>query len=544
MKKSTEECGAVERLWHEQAGGRSLTADETARVEAHLARCVECRLVEQTFEAARFDGAGGPAPELDDLARRRMLDGLVRDALTPRERASRTAGGSSRRAVIWAVAATLAVLLGGAVVWAIARGWGVDEAAPLPVETAEIVQQGELLLAAGEVRVSGQERTVGADLVLGQILVVGQGRAAFELGTGVAALVEAGSSIELVDLGPEEIELRLEAGRVLVQVDPDRAGPPVVVSAGTGRVVVTGTAFAVGALDDRAEVQVYRGRVRVEGLARKPRQVSVGRGAELGSDTTFELTSDEMAMAMADLSALELLVRSDAAVVDVDSEPTGASVSLDGARIGATPLQVSVRPGQRSLGLFLEGHLQVKDSIVLEAGRRWSMDFELQSEEPQAAAEPERSVTDDRAAQGSKVGAAGTGSKQQPEQPRPGPEELLEQAQAHRAAKQWAAAARAYQELIARYPGRAEARSSLVSLGNIQLDHLRRPAAALRSFDSYLVVKRTGPLAQEAAFGRAVAFRALGNRDSEVRALQSFLQRFPTAIQAPQARARLAALQK
>ncbi|MBW2278445.1 MAG: tetratricopeptide repeat protein, partial [Deltaproteobacteria bacterium] len=97
----------------------------------------------------------------------------------------------------------------------------------------------------------------------------------------------------------------------------------------------------------------------------------------------------------------------------------------------------------------------------------------------------------------------------------------------------------AYQELLSQYPGSAQARNSLVSLGDIQLDHMGRPGRALKSFDSYLARTRKGTLAQEAAFGRARALRALGRTAEEIRALQTFLAAFPAAIQAPRSRQRL-----
>jgi hypothetical protein len=79
-----------------------------------------------------------------------------------------------------------------------------------------------------------------------------------------------------------------------------------------------------------------------------------------------------------------------------------------------------------------------------------------------------------------------------------------------------------------------------VSLGTLELDRLGQPAAALRSFEAYLAARPRGPLAEEAAHGRAQALRALGRTCDEIRALRAFLRDHPAALHHRRAARRLA----
>jgi len=541
---SNGQCETYERMMQREARGEELCADEREEIADHLDRCADCRLVSRTLELAAFDGTSAPAPAQDDLSRRRWVDTAVSRALAddrsvPDERASR------RRWRPIAVAAAAVVLVACGIAIYVSVDTGVSEQPRVPTAQRPLAEvTGKLLLAAGEVRVGGNGFTLGGELADGTTATVGDGRAAFELGPGVGLLAEAGTAIQLVEVSDRAVEVRLVEGRVVLQVDPDRDGPEVAVATSAGRVVVTGTAFAVDDDGERVEVQVFRGRVRLDDAAAGQLAVPVGRGAVFGAGETFELSGESTAAALGVLSVLALLDMDGAARLEVGSAPGGATVEIDGSVMGRSPVVASVRPGNRTLELSLEGYNPVVETIELSAGGEWSVEHELQRPEI-AETEPERAADVAAATKGAAPKGSGgpDDADAQPAVERLGPEELLERAQMHRAAKQWSAAAGAYEELIRSYPGRAEARSALVSLGNIQLDHLRRPGAALRSFDSYLRARKSGPLAQEAAYGRAVAFRAMGNKRAEADALRAFLQRFPTAIQAGQARERLSRLE-
>ena len=95
------------------------------------------------------------------------------------------------------------------------------------------------------------------------------------------------------------------------------------------------------------------------------------------------------------------------------------------------------------------------------------------------------------------------------------------------------------QALQQRFPNSAEARSSDITLGMLQLKS-GVPALALRHFDRYLARSPGGELAAEALWGRAQAQFAQGNPTEGRRALSTLLERFPGSAHASAARAKLA----
>jgi tetratricopeptide (TPR) repeat protein len=216
-----------------------------------------------------------------------------------------------------------------------------------------------------------------------------------------------------------------------------------------------------------------------------------------------------------------------AGLLTVRSTPARASVRLGRSLIGETPLSVSVPAGSHWLSVDLPGYQPVGQAVELAANDSVWREFVL-TETSSARKPAQVAVTPDQAA----------GDRPAPVAV-PGPADLLRQAQALRAERNWPQVIATYRELIARYPRSAEGRSSLVSLGNVLLDHAQRPAEALQAFDTYLHWGRQTTLAPEAAFGRALALRALGRRTEEVAELKRFLAEFPNAIQAPRVRRRL-----
>ncbi len=115
--------------------------------------------------------------------------------------------------------------------------------------------------------------------------------------------------------------------------------------------------------------------------------------------------------------------------------------------------------------------------------------------------------------------------------------ELLELARQERAARHYSAAALAYRKLEQTFPGSAEARAALVSLGQLQLGQLGQPEAALRSFQTYLAAP--GQLQQEAEHGNILALQKLGRKAEERRAIDAFIARYPKSVQAGALKERL-----
>jgi len=543
MKSTHTNCNEIHEIWVEEATGRPLTSSERALVETHLADCRACRLEAEAAAAVRLDGTPGPASDLDDLSHRRWVDDVLaraeRAGDRPAARAERQQTGSAPiyRIGFFVAAAAVVALVAGAVIWASIEEHGTSPAQePIASRPAPTALTGQLLLAAGDVRLDGAPATGAGRLAAGITANVGQGRTVLDLGTGITLLAEERTEIEIAALDTSSIEVRLERGRVMAEVDPARSGPPFAVATRDGRVVVSGTAFAVEADEERALVSVFRGSVRVEDGVHEGRKVRLGEGAILGQPGVSHLTDEDEAAAAEVLHAFDMLSAERATRLDIQSLPADATVVVDGVELGRTPLEVSIRSGHRRLELRLEGYETVRELLELVPGADASRVFDLVGTATQPgdeiAAGPVTVERPDRRARET-AAAAETGSAPL------GPGDLLERAQAFRVARDWGNAVAAYNELLGQYPGSAQALNSLVSIGDIQLDHLSQPGRALESFDAYLARTRKGTLAQEAAFGRARALRALGRTAEEIRALEAFVAEFPSAIQVDRARRRL-----
>ena len=98
-----------------------------------------------------------------------------------------------------------------------------------------------------------------------------------------------------------------------------------------------------------------------------------------------------------------------------------------------------------------------------------------------------------------------------------------------------AAAATAYQRLLDTHPSSGEARAALVSLGRVQASRGRH-AAALAAFTRYLA-GGTGPLGEEAHFGRVAALDAMGRDAERDRAIAALESAHPNSVYLPKARA-------
>ncbi len=538
------DCKKVGRIWSDEAAGQPANVDEKAFVATHLESCRPCHAEASALEQIRLDESSRPAPELDDLSRRRWIDNMLSRADSEKwdnaQRPSfeRESEGSRRRVVAyWAAVAAAAMLIVFGALFVV----GVSEEDPAgqggPSNSAVAIA-GEILLFSGEVRSDSSVVSIGNTLIAGESLQVGHGQAVIGLSDGVTVFLDEKTDIKIKQLDSNKIAVAVSSGRIIAQVDPEYDGPDFEVATAAGSVHVTGTAFSVAVDQGDVGVQVFRGSVRLEEKAFDPRKVDVGQEAVFGRKGVARVSRKADAEAWDVIKTLDLLTRSEAAVLELRSVPPGATVSVDEVYVGKTPLVASLRPGHRKLDLSLGDREPVREFLDLGRGSRLSRVFDLGSAREMAT----QGDLDPTPATGQEPLLAVKSTSRKATSPVASPDDLLALAQSFRVARSWKQAVRAYEDLIGQHPTSAEARSSLVSLGSIQLEKIDKPLAALRSFDAYLKSTKSGTLAQEAAFGRASALRALGRHDDETAALGAFLVKFPAAIQAPRARARLAEL--
>ncbi|SEU09582.1 tetratricopeptide repeat protein [Stigmatella erecta] len=128
-------------------------------------------------------------------------------------------------------------------------------------------------------------------------------------------------------------------------------------------------------------------------------------------------------------------------------------------------------------------------------------------------------------------------------EPRPAkvlaPEDLLRMANAHRVAGRWKEAEALYQRVIRAHPGGMAAYVARVASGSLRLEHLGDARGALRQFQEAQRLQPQGVLSHEASHGLAEAWRALGDRAQEARALERFLAGHPDSPLEAAARKRL-----
>ncbi len=535
MKTLKDECREVHHIWLEEATGRPLTPNENAIVAGHLSRCKTCSVEAQALEQIEFSPALSGAPPIDDLSKRRRIDDVL--SLIEQEKSSGAIVStgkpfrSRRRAVIGgALAAGIAVMLG---IGYLSIDTAIPPSSPPPREDIAAAQPrplvGYVLLSARTAKVTNRDNESTTILEAGARVRVEQGRAVLRLADRVTVFLGDESEMAVEKCDAERIEISLERGHLLASLEPNRTGPDFVVATRAGRVAVTGTVFSV--ISDRFDVatSVFRGKVRLFEGGGETRDLRAGEQTILGGGEIEQIPAPARTEAEELMKTLDLLASGTATTLEIESVPPGAEVKLDDVVLGRTPIIASVRAGHRRLKLALEDHTPVRELINLGENDTVARVFDLTTVVNAETDEekPARRTKDRMPA--SSVEAT--------------PEELLARAQSFRAMRDWSAAAQTYRALLVRYPKSAEARSSHVSLGTLLLERVRQPAEALRLFDRYLAGSRSGTLAQEAAHGRAEAFRSMGDRQSEADALRRFVRDFPTAIETGMAKKRLKELE-
>jgi len=333
-------------------------------------------------------------------------------------------------------------------------------------------------------------------------------------GDALTVALDRSTRARVAALREDSFSLGLQRGCVAVEVDP-AAALSVAVETAFGRVLVQGTIFAVETTGDEVRVEVLRGTVKVE--------------------------SPDLAYGATEVSADQSLAIRAKRVAELDRGRRAAILALLGIEAGER-----APDGERDA-------IAIRVEEGPQADRSDSM-REDESARPESAEHEQPAVTRPEAAHPAEPEAlpdpvAGEPAPQPAEEPAaaaapPSPGELIRVARERRLGGDWAGAAEAYSQVLALHPSRPEAVTVLLPLAEIELEHLGKPSLALGHFTEYTRLRPNGALAQEAAFGRCTALRAMGQSQNEIRALEKFLERFPGSVNAKNAKARLEELKK
>jgi hypothetical protein len=120
--------------------------------------------------------------------------------------------------------------------------------------------------------------------------------------------------------------------------------------------------------------------------------------------------------------------------------------------------------------------------------------------------------------------------------------DLLGEANAKRAAKQWRESDVLYAKVVKRAPNSLAAQTALIASASLHLEHLGDPKGAAQRFRRALAIAPAGALAEEARWGIAEAARAMKDQAAEAAALDAFLAHHGQSPLAERARTRRAQL--
>ncbi|HMI91419.1 MAG TPA: PEGA domain-containing protein [Polyangiales bacterium] len=535
------------RRWAElmdrDSAGESLSPDELDFCERFVAQHPACaREQELLLELADLDAA--PSPEsraLVDATLARLADEA---AQAERVELSRLRG-RGRVPRTW-------LLTGGAVAaaaLALMMAWPRKHDAPnvaIPVASPLPAARVELVYASGDVRVNGVRLPTGSAVLLaeGSRVSVGEGGGAcLAMDPEIDVCARADSELVLSRTGGPWRRLDLLRGKVGVQLATQPAGYHFSVVVADVWSTAVGTAFTVANEGERGvRTTVMHGKVRVGRDGANEQLIGAHERAEVES-----MRASVTAVGRGDESSEWALLRPAAlwqdrvsATLVLHGEPVGAEVVLDDQPIGIAPLATLVPAGKHRLQVRVQGRSVLDRELLSEAGQTAVISYdaaalahEAPAAAPQAALEPALRRGHPRSRAAARSAEAN--------QPEPAADMLRE---AHRLmrAQSFDQAAKQYDALRTAYPESPEATTVLVSLAELQLDRLRRPALALDNLERYLA-DGSGGLGEEARQVRIRALRALGEREREGIAIEEFLRLHPRSFKAPALQRRLAELQ-
>jgi hypothetical protein len=534
------------RRWAElmdrSADGDPLSSDELAFCERFAAQNPACaREQELLSELADLDAApNAESRALVDATLARLADEA---AQAERMELSRLRG-RPRLPRAWLLSAGAIAAAAIALAVALPREQEpAAKAAPQPASPLPAARV-ELVYASGDVRVNGVRLPTGSAVLLaeGSRVLVGEGGGAcLAMDPQIDVCARAGSELVLSRTQGSWRRMDLVRGKVGVQMATQPPGYRFSVVAGDVWSTAVGTAFTVASDAERGvRTTVMHGKVKVGRDGGSEQLIGAHERADVISEhaSVTAVGRGDESSEWALLKPAALWQNRVSATLVLHGEPAGAEVVLDDQLIGIAPLATLLPAGKHHLQVRVQGVSVLERELLSEAGQTAVIRYDaatLPSEAPAAA--PEATLEPPRRARRS---AARNSEAREPEV---AAADMLREAHRLMRAQSFDAAAKQYDALRTAYPESPEANTVLVSLAELQLDRLRRPALALDNLERYLENGSGGGLGEEARQVRIRALRALGQREQEADAIEEFLRLHPRGFRAPALQRRLAELQ-
>lgn len=495
------ECSTWASLSDKAAISEPLTAEERLFLRHHPLGCQAC-----AQEATLWENL------------ERVLDEPERLAASPRsvEREARLVAPrlGRRRPLLAAVAVALAAAAGAAL-WLRSSAPAVEQrrlpalASHRPPSAVVRTDGGaQLALSAGETRVNERVARAGERLTAGAVISVAAGQACVLVPPGVSVCLAGGTELRLETLELGKRRFRLLSGHVAAHLEPQPPGSSFGFETPAGSVVAKGTEFSLRSHGSTVSLTVHEGIV-LNSQGTETSSYQAPSTALLSREPGLPQVIEDAGVADSRLLDLARYFGDRSQGVLIVTAAEGSNVALGDFYLGTAPLSALVKPGDYRMEVSRAGFAPILEQLRLEAGSHTVRDYGATAE----------------------LGLAGNsaGGKPPPSASQT-PAELLERARELRAGARYKEANGAYQRLVREYPGSAEARVALISLGELQLSQLGDASGALRSFDAYL--RGGGPLRQEASYGRIRALRQLGRVGDARAAADAFLRAYPSSVQA------------
>lgn len=329
---------------------------------------------------------------------------------------------------------------------------------------------------------------------------------------GVRACLSPGAEATLASLSLAARRLVLVRGHVAISLEPQPPGTSFTVSTRDGDVTAVGTLFSVELPKDggSAEARVFHGAVRLHKAGGTEVLLRAHQRAKLADTLVQGISSEDEHILMAQARLPDLLGKPDDPLVQLAVVPQIATLALDGAIVGRGNAALRLPAGSHVVTIEAPSHASQTHTISLGAGETIRRSYVLTQEVPNLAPLPQAPRTTEVA----RMPRAAT---------------LLNEARTRRSRGEHTTAASLYQRAHAAEPTSALGCAALVALGELQLVELRKPEAALKSFDQYLR-SRDQALVIEARLGRIRALRQLGKSQEERQAITLFLQQHPSSV--------------